>query len=94
LPKSALAEVLDRNPVVKYDDGKIYVEDKAVTADQLVQALLDLRKQFQETRPGEEFPGMLTVQADRRVKYEQLTSIVQASAHAGYSDIKFAVVMK
>lgn len=94
LPKAAQADVLDRNPVVKFDDGKIYVEDKEVTVDQLVQSLLDLRKQFQETRPGEEFPGMLTVQADRRVKYEQLTSIVQASAHAGYSDIKFAVVMK
>jgi biopolymer transport protein ExbD len=94
LPKAAAGDQLERNPVVKFDDGKVYIEDKEVTGDGLVEALLDLRKKFQETRPGEEFPGMLTVQADRRVKYEQLSSIVQASAHAGYSDIKFAVVMK
>lgn len=93
LPKAS-ADMLERNPVVKLDNGKVFLEDKEVTADGLVQALLDLRKNFQETRPGEEFPAILTVQADRRAKYEQLSGIVQASAHAGYSDIKFAVVMK
>ena len=60
----------------------------------LVQALLDLRKSHQEMRAGEEFPGILTVQADRRVKFEQLSAIVQASAQAGFGDIKFAVLMK
>ncbi len=93
LPKAS-ADMLDRNPVVKLDSGKIFLEDKEITADALVQALLDLRKNFQDTRPGEEFPAILTVQADRRAKYEQLSGIVQASAHAGFSDIKFAVVMK
>lgn len=93
LPKAS-AEILDRNPVVKLDGGKLFLEDKEVTVDGLVQALLDLRKNFQETRPGEEFPAILTVQADRRAKYEQLSGVVQASAHAGFSDIKFAVVMK
>ena len=93
LPKAS-ADMLDRNPVVKLDNGKLFLEDKEVTADTLVQALLDLRKNFQETRPGEEFPAILTVQADRRAKYEQLSGIVQASAQAGFGDIKFAVVMK
>lgn len=93
LPKAS-ADVLDRNPVVKLDSGKIFLEDKEVTADGLVQALLDLRKDFLATRPGEEFPAILTVQADRRAKYELLSGVVQASAHAGFSDIKFAVVMK
>ena len=93
LPKAS-ADVLERNPVVKYDSGKIFLEDKEVTPDGLVQALLDLRKDFLATRPGEEFPAILTVQADRRVKYEQLSGVVQASAQAGFSDIKFAVVMK
>ncbi len=94
LPKAMAAEQLDRNPVVKYDQGKVYIEDQEVTAEGLVGALLDLRKKYQESHSGEEFPGVLTVQADRRAKYEQLTGIVQASAQAGYSDIKFAVVMK
>lgn len=93
LPKAS-ADMLERNPVVKLDNGKLFLEDKEVTPDSLFQALLDLRKNFQEIHPGEEFPAILTVQADRRAKYEQLSGVVQASAQAGFADIKFAVVMK
>jgi biopolymer transport protein ExbD len=94
LPKAALGEVLERTPVVKVDDGKMYLEDKEVTMDGLVAELLELRKNWQELHPSEEYPGVLTIQADRRVKYDQLSPIVQASNHAGFSDIKFAIVMK
>jgi biopolymer transport protein ExbD len=94
LPKAVKGETLERNPVVKIDEGKIYLEEKEVTQNDLVAALLDLRKKFQESRPGEEFPGVLTIQGDRRLKYEQLNSIVLASSQAGFSDIKFAVIMK
>lgn len=94
LPKAMKGETLERNPVVKIDEGKIYLEEKEVTANDLVAALLELRKKITESRPGEEFPGILTIQGDRRLKYEQLNSIVLASSQAGFSDIKFAVVMK
>lgn len=93
LPKAS-GDILERNPVVKFEEGKLYLEDQEVTVDTLVQGLLDLRKKHQETRPGVEFPGTLTVQADRRVKFENLSGIIQASAQAGFSDIKFAVVMQ
>ena len=94
LPKAGLAEVLERNPVVKIEDGKTFVEDKEVTNDTLVTELLALRKQSQETRPNEEYPGIVTIQADRRTKYEQLNSIVLAASHAGFSDVRFAVMIK
>ena len=94
LPKAAQGIVLERGAVVKVDQGKIFVEDQEVNPEQLTGALLDLRKKFQETRPGEEFPAQITVQADRRVKYELLNSIVLASSQAGISDIKFAIIMK
>ncbi len=94
LPKAALATVLERNPVVKIDDGKMFVEDKEVNAESIVSELLEIRKKFTETRPGEEYPGIVTIQADRRVKYEQLNSIVLAASHAGFSDVRFAVMMK
>jgi biopolymer transport protein ExbD len=93
LPKAS-GDTLERNPVVKFEEGKLFLEDQEVTPNSLVQALLDLRKTHQENRPGEPFPEQLTVQADRRAKFEQLSAIVQASAQAGFSDIKFAVVMK
>ncbi len=91
---TAGGEQLERYPVVKFESGKYFIESKEVTSNDLVQALLDLRKSHQEMRAGEEYPGILTVQADRRVKFEQLSAIVQASAQAGFGDIKFAVLMK
>jgi len=94
LPKAAQAEMLERHAVVKVDNGKFYLEDKEVTADGLVAGLLEVRKRWQEIHPNQEFPGVLTIQADRRVKYELLNSIVLASSHAGFSDIKFAVLMR
>lgn len=94
LPKAAAGETLERHTVVKIEEEKIFVEDREVAPDALVATLLQLRKTFSETRPNEEFPGVLTVQGDRRLKYEVLNSVVLASSQAGYSDIKFAVIMK
>jgi len=94
LPKARLAEVLERNPVVKVDGAALFVEDKEITADQLIGELIALRQQFLEIRPGEEYPGIVTVQADRRVKYEVLNQIVTAASAAGFGDIRFAVIGK
>ncbi len=94
LPKAHLTEVLERNPVVKIEGGKLYLEEKEITNDTLIAGLMDLRKQFSETRPGEEYPGLLTVLADRRVKYEASNSIVMAASAAGFGDIRFAVLAK
>lgn len=95
LPKAARGDLLERNFVVKLEQDQIFLENKVVpSGDGLVAALLDLRKEFQAGRPGEEFPGVVTVQADRRTKYELLNQIVLACAHAGFSDIRFAVLAK
>lgn len=94
LPKATQAEFLDRHPVVKIDEGKLYLENKEVAANELTGALLELRKKHQELRPQEEFPSVVTVQADRRVKYEVLNQVVVAAAQSGMSDIKFAILMK
>lgn len=94
LPKAAKGETLERTTLVKIDDGKIFLEDKQITAETLTAALLEVRQRFQETHPGEEFPAVLTIQGDRRLKYEMLNGIVLASSQAGFSDIKFAIVMK
>ena len=94
LPKARLGEILERNPVVKVEGGLMFVEDKEVKSDTIIPALIELRKQFAETRPGEEYPGIVTVQADRRVKYEVLNQIVLAASAAGFGDIRFAVIAK
>ena len=94
LPKARLAEVLERNPVIKIDEGQIFVEDKVVDAKSITGELLELRKKFQELHPNEAFPGIATIQADRRVKYDLLNQVILGMNQAGYSDIKFAVVLK
>lgn len=94
LPKAARGDILERNPVIKVEEGKVFLEEKLLTADALIQELLNLRKSFKEAHPGEEMPNTITVQADRRTKYEALNQIVLACAHAGFSDLKFAVIMK
>lgn len=94
LPKSFQSLALERFPVVRVEESKLYLEDKEVAGDALTQALLDLRKQYAETHPGEEYPGILTVQADRRVKFEVLNAIVVAAGQAGFSDLKFATIIK
>ena len=94
LPKASKAEVLERNPIVKIEADKLYLEDKEIVAGNLIAELIALRKQFAETRPDQEYPGIVTVQADRRVKYEVLNQIVTAASSAGYGDIRFAVLAK
>lgn len=94
LPKASLNETLERNPVVKLEDSKIFLENKEITTDTLISELMELRKQFAEIHPGEEYPGIVTVQADRRIKYEVLNQIVLAASAAGFGDIRFAVIAK
>lgn len=95
LPKASRAETLERNPVVKVEDGQISLEGKALGGgDALFKTLLEMRQNFSKDRPGEEFPGIITVQADRRIQYEFLNQVVVACAQAGFSDIRFAVLMK
>lgn len=94
LPKAGQAAQLERNSVIRIEDGKIFLEEKEVSMNDLVAALIQIRKDWAELHKGEEFNGALTIQADRRIKFEHLSQVIQASSHAGFSDIKFAVLMK
>lgn len=90
LPKAGMAQELERQPVIRIEPDKIFVEDKVVTKDTLIETLIAVREKYQKT--GQEFPGIVTIQADRRVKYEDLSPIVQSANQAGFSDIQFAVI--
>lgn len=94
LPKANLGINLERHPVIKLEENKIFIEDKEIKEADLVAEMMKLREQYKELHPNEEYPGIVTIQADRRVKYEQMNSIVVASGNAGFSDIKFAILMK
>ncbi len=94
LPSAIKAEALERFPVVKLDDGKVFLEEKLLeNGDGLFQALLSVRKDMVAVGQSEAH-GIITVQADRRIKYEVLNQVIAACAQAGFSDIRFAVLMK
>jgi biopolymer transport protein ExbD len=94
LPKAGLGINLERHPVIKLENGKVYLEDKEIQETDLVAEMMVLREKFKEIHPNQEYPGIITIQADRRVKYEKMNSIIVASGNAGFSDIKFAILMK
>jgi biopolymer transport protein ExbD len=94
LPNAKQGETLERTPIMKVDGDKFFLESKEILPKDMTQALLDLRADFQKHSPNQEFPATMTLQADRRVKYEVLNQVVVAAAQAGISDIKFAVLMK
>lgn len=92
LPTAIQSEVLKRATLVKLEDGKIFVENKEIAKADLVATLIEARKELR--RSDEEAVPELTIQADRRIKYKDLNQVVLASSHAGFSDIKFAVLME
>lgn len=94
LPSASKGEVLEQNTIVKVENGQLFVEGQPVTQEDLMASLLSLRTKWNETHQGEEFPGIITVQADRRAKYENLNSLIVAMSQAGFSDIRFAVLLK
>jgi biopolymer transport protein ExbD len=94
LPMAAQHQELKKNTVVKILEGKLYVGELEVTKDSLLAALIDLRKQMNEAAGGVLEDFAITIQADRRVKYAELNSIVSACAQAGFSDLHFAVLAK
>ncbi len=99
LPAAQKTEVLSRNIVVKVQEDKIFVEDKEVTMANLTRELVGLMKKRREdmqTKDGmnleEADLEAITIQADKRVGFKLISPIIQASGHAGFSNIHFAVL--
>src|ERR1044072_9323873 len=44
LPKASKAETLERNPVVRIEKDAMFLEDKPVTNDTIIESLIALRK--------------------------------------------------
>jgi biopolymer transport protein ExbD len=86
LPHASKVEQLDRNPIIKVESDKVYLEDKEYNKDSIFAALLELRKK--------DATEIATIQADRRIQYEALNWVVLALSQAGFSDIRFAVLTK
>lgn len=94
LPAAKNLVPIERNVIIKFDSNKYYLEDREVALLDLTPKLLEIRKLAMQMAGGAEFKGALTVQADRRAKFEILSPIVQAAGQAGFEEVRFAILPK
>ena len=93
LPKASVIDRLDRYSIIQIKKEGYFVEDKELKADNLVSYLVDLKKKLNRgTEESEDQKETITIQADKTVKYDRLSPVIQACSHAGFSNIKFAVL--
>jgi len=90
LPDATQSETLKRSTLVKVEKGKYFIEDEPVSANKLVQRLVEVKKRLVTSKAEDN--SSLTVQADKHVKYKVLNQVVLAGSHAGFGEIKFAVL--
>lgn len=107
LPEGANTEELEQAPVLSISTSKILLDGHPMAdyeslkesaqvdrIEALVQALENLKKNWPMTHPGEDFPGTLILQADRKVDFRVVKKVMFSAAQAGYANINFAVNKK
>ncbi|MGI9549091.1 MAG: ExbD/TolR family protein [Bdellovibrionales bacterium] len=93
LPKATTIERLDRYSIIQIKKEGYFVEDENIPEDKLVPFLLSLKQKLAKNLHGDNKElETITIQADKSIKYEQLSSVIQACSHVGFSEIKFAVL--
>ena len=90
LPKAQTIERLDKYPVIQITKEQYLIEDKKVTSKEMVSILVSLKKSLAKFSVQDQ--ETITVQADKKIEYSRLSSVIQACSHAGFSNIKFAVL--
>lgn len=92
LPPSNQSEILERTTLVKIEKGQLYIEEKPIETKDLVERLVEIKNRLMADGKYTEEMLALTLQADRRIKYNEMSQVIQAGSHAGFSEIKFAVL--
>ena len=94
LPKANLIERLDRYSIIQIKKTGYFVEDTELKSEDIVSYLVDLKKKLNEkhSQSKAEQTETITIQADKTVPYDRLSPVIQACSHAGFSNIKFAVL--
>lgn len=88
LPSAKNGIEIKRHTIVKFEDGKYFIEENEVSIKELVKELIERqRKSISNTEQT------LIVQADKNTKYRYLNNILLAGSQAGYSNIKFVVLL-
>lgn len=97
LPAARASDLMTMGTVIKIEGDIIMVDDVAVTKDDLVARLLDIRKEKQaaDTNPQDEsapkIHESIIIQADKNADFSIIGDLLRAGGQAGYTNYMFAV---
>ena len=83
LPVAVKTDSLDSGLIVRIEQNKFFLDDKAITKDDLAKAVLTAKKTDITS---------LIIQADRNADYENIALVLRAGGQAGYEKYIFAVM--
>ena len=87
LPSAKNGTELENHIIIKFKNGKYFIENIEVSKQKLAKKLLEYQSQSISKSKN-----ALIIQADKKEKYRHLNEIVLAANRGGYSDIKFVVL--
>ncbi len=88
LPMASKSTDLAAGTVVKINDGRYYIDDKEVAANDMPRRLYEIKQKIGSSSDA----NSLIIQADRKVEYASLSPIILAGSHAGFEKFSFAVL--
>jgi biopolymer transport protein ExbD len=104
LPKASKSETLVQSPVIIIGNGKVVAEGKDVglitdieedenfeIAD-LSEILNNLKRNYQQLHPNQQFSGNVIIQGHRDISFRVLKKVMFTCTSAGYTTINFAVL--
>ncbi|MBE8163009.1 MAG: hypothetical protein HAW63_03370 [Bdellovibrionaceae bacterium] len=90
LPNAVQASLPTRHTVIKLIKGEVFLENTKIKPGQLTSFLVKVQKKINGSDKNSEHS--IIIQSDKAELYKNINSIVLASNHAGFSNIKFAVI--
>lgn len=90
LPSAVQASLPTRHTVIKLVKGEIFLENTKIKTGKLTSFLVKVQKKINTLGKGSDYS--IVIQSDKSELYKNINTIVLASNHAGFSNIKFAVI--
>jgi biopolymer transport protein ExbD len=90
LPFTQTSDTAAVGAVIRVEGNTYALDDKPVSLNALVQALVQLKQKTAESNEKE--TQSLVIQADQAASYDQLSPVLKAGGQAGFSQFKFAVI--
>jgi biopolymer transport protein ExbD len=104
LPKASHTEQLEQAPVIIIGAGQVVIEGQSVgrmddiaedenfEIPDLSERLTNLKKNFQQLHPNQDFSGKIIIQGGKEIPFRVLKKVMYTCTTVGYLNINFAVL--